>query len=50
MTIEEWRLKKETDRQVRAYLEKARQSQFKEEQDKESVFTREIESLIDVDF
>jgi hypothetical protein len=49
MTFEEWKLKKANDKLVSDYLEKARQVEFAEEQSRESVYTRECGSIVDVD-
>lgn len=49
MTCDEWRQKRETEKQVDDYLEKARQSEFAREQSRESVFTRPMESIVDAD-
>lgn len=49
MTLEEWKQKRVTDKQVGDYLEKSRQAEFAEEQSRESVFTRPIESIVDAD-
>jgi len=49
MTYEEWKQKRAANKQVGDYLEKARQAKFAEEQSKESVFTRPVKSIVDVD-
>ncbi len=49
MTYEEWKQKWAADKQVSAYLEKSRQAEFAEEQSRESVFTRPVESIVDVE-
>jgi hypothetical protein len=49
MTYEEWQQKKATDKAVKEHLEEQRHRQFEEEQQRESVFTRQTESIVDVD-
>lgn len=49
MTYDEWKQKWETERIVSRSLEIARQSQFAEELSKESIFTRQTESIVDDD-
>lgn len=49
MTYKEWLKKKENDKLVKNYLEKSRQQTFSEQQNKESIMTRQINSIVDVD-
>ena len=49
MTYEEWKQKRETEKIISEYLKNSRQVKFTNEQSKESVFTRPIESIVDVD-
>ena len=49
MTYEEWQQKRETDKTVKEYLDKARQSEFARQQSRESVLTKPMESIVDAD-
>ena len=49
MTPEQWKMEEENDKKIKEHLERTEQLLFAIEQEKESVFTRPTDSIVDAD-